>query len=82
MKALASIPANLQEVAISNTDCGKEFDNQVVDEALTVFQIERSLSSKGFPYDNAVAESTIKSFKTEFVNGRVFAFIAITTGVG
>ncbi|SHG76657.1 Transposase InsO and inactivated derivatives [Virgibacillus chiguensis] len=72
MKALASIPANLQEVAIFHTDRGKEFDNQVVDEALAAFQIERSLSSKGCPYDNAVAESTFKSFKTEFVNGRAF----------
>ncbi len=72
MKALASIPANLQEVAIFHTDRGKEFDNQIVDEALAAFQIERSLSSKGSPYNNAVAESTFKSFKTEFVNGRGF----------
>lgn len=31
------------------------------------FDIQRSLSDKGGPYDNAVAESTYKSFKKEFV---------------
>uniref|UniRef100_UPI0013E8AAD7 IS3 family transposase n=1 Tax=Longirhabdus pacifica TaxID=2305227 RepID=UPI0013E8AAD7 len=29
--------------------------------------IKRSLSAKGCPYDNAVAEATYKIFKTEFV---------------
>ena len=32
----------------------------------------RSLSRKGNPYDNAVAESTYKSFKFEFVYGHTF----------
>lgn len=72
MKALASIPASLQEVSIFHTDRGKEFDNQIVDEALAAFQIERSLSTKGYPYDNAVEESTFKSIKTEFVKNRNF----------
>ena len=30
---------------------------------------------KGCPYDNAVAESTFKSFKAEFVNRRIFTSI-------
>lgn len=30
------------------------------------------LSNKGTPYDNAVAEATFKTIKTEFINGRVF----------
>lgn len=27
---------------------------------------------KGCPYDNAIAESTFKIFKTEFVSGEIF----------
>ncbi|KIL77795.1 Mobile element protein [Bacillus badius] len=34
---------------------------------LSTFQIGRSLSMKGCPYDNAVAEATFKMIKTEFV---------------
>ena len=63
-ESFSQFPANLQEVSIFHTDRGKEFDNQIIDEALAAFQIERSLSTKGCPYDNAVAESTFKSFKT------------------
>ena len=37
-----------------------------------MFGIKRSLSEKGTPYDNAVAEATFKIIKTEFVSGRVF----------
>src|SRR5699024_6016913 len=55
------------------TDRGKEFDNDLIDEALETFQIQRSLSEKGSPYDNAVAEATFKSIKTEFVYGNVFS---------
>ena len=39
---------------------------------LETFNIERSLSLKGCPFDNAVAESTFKIFKAEFVHGRNF----------
>ncbi|NGM84180.1 IS3 family transposase [Paenibacillus sp. 7124] len=35
---------------------------------LKTFNIGRSLSMKGCPYDNAVAEATYKIMKTEFVN--------------
>lgn len=34
---------------------------------MEAFDIIRSLSHKGTPYDNAVAESTYKSFKAEFI---------------
>ena len=37
---------------------GNEFKNQVIDEILEAFNIERSLSMKGCPYDNAVATLT------------------------
>ncbi|SIS64641.1 putative transposase, partial [Salimicrobium flavidum] len=34
--------------------------------------IDRSLSEKGCPYDNAVAEATYKVLKTEFIYGETF----------
>jgi len=34
------------------------------------FEIGRSLSMKGCPYDNAVAEATYKVMKTDFVKTR------------
>lgn len=51
-----------------HTDRVKEFDNRLIDEALETFNIQRSLSIKGCPYDNAVAKATFKVFKTEFAN--------------
>jgi len=44
----------------------------VIEETLEAFGIERSLSRKGSPYDNAVAEATFKIVKTEFVKGNWF----------
>ncbi|MRJ48422.1 IS3 family transposase [Aerococcaceae bacterium DSM 109652] len=35
--------------------------------------IQRSLSMKGCPYDNAVAEAMFKVVKTEFTNGACFS---------
>ena len=55
-----------------HTDRGREFKNQVIDEALETFKIKRSLSLKGCLYDNAVAEATFKIIKTEFVKKRHF----------
>lgn len=39
---------------------------------LQTFNITRSLSQTGCPYDNAVAESTYRAFKIEFVNQESF----------
>lgn len=39
---------------------------------LNSFEISRSLSKKGYPYDNAFAEATIKIIKTEFVKNEEF----------
>src|SRR5690625_1395002 len=72
-QAFSSVPYNLYELEMFHTDRGKEFDNSLIDQALETFGIERSLSEKGSPYDNAVAEATFKSIKTEFVYGRVFS---------
>lgn len=39
---------------------------------MKTFKIERTLSKKGCPYDNAVAEETYKIIKTKFVFDRIF----------
>lgn len=44
----------------------------MIDDALETFEIKRSLSLKGSPYDNAVAEAMFKVIKTEFVYGQHF----------
>jgi transposase InsO family protein len=63
-----NIPLN--QIRIFHTDRGKEFDNLVIEEILETFHITRSLSRPGNPYDNAVAETTYKTFKTEFCKKR------------
>ena len=65
--AFLSSSVNLSKVKIFHTDRGNEFKNQLIDELIDAFGITRSLSHKGCPYDNAVAEATYKIFKTEFV---------------
>ena len=72
-RAFSTIQCDLHKLEMFHTDRGKEFDNELIDEALETFQIQRSLSEKGSPYDNAVAEATFKSIKTEFVYGNVFS---------
>lgn len=44
----------------------------MIDEVLETFKIKRSLSTKGCPYDNAVAEAIMKVMKTEFVKQMQF----------
>lgn len=66
-EAIYSIKYPLTKVKIFHTDRGKEYDNKEVDEILDTFDIQRSLSEKGSPYDNAVSEATNKILKTEFV---------------
>ena len=72
--AFASVKANLAQIQMLHTDRGSEFDNMLIDEILETFNINRSLSLKGCPYDNAVAEATFKLVKTEFINRRIFEF--------
>ncbi len=67
-RAITSISVRLDRIRMFHTDCGKEFDNALISQALQTFGIERSLSMKGCPYDNAVAEATFKIFKTKFAN--------------
>lgn len=71
-QAIQSIPYALTKVNLFHSDRGKEFDNQLIDEMLEAFDITRSLSQAGCPYDNAVAESTYRAFKIEFINPETF----------
>ena len=55
-----------------HTDRGSEFDNALIDEILATFNINRSLTLKATPIDNAVAEATFKLIKNEFICRRSF----------
>ena len=71
-KAFSTVQTNLNQTKIFYTDRGNEFKNKIIDEILETFDIERSLSMKGCPCDNAVAEAAYKVIKTEFVRNRTF----------
>ncbi|MDQ0220405.1 transposase InsO family protein [Peribacillus cavernae] len=74
-QALSTGKADLSQIQLFHTDRGGECKNKLIDEALDTFEINRSLSMKGCPYDNAVAEATFKIIKTEFVKGKYFESI-------
>jgi len=71
-RAFSSIQGDLRHIQLFYTDRGSEFKNQLIDRTLAAFQIGRSLSMKGCPYDNAVAEATFKTIKTEFISQMKF----------
>ena len=70
--AFARVKGNLANIQMFHTDRGSEFDNILIGELLENFGISRSLSLRGCPYDNAVAEATFKLIKTELVNQCAF----------
>ncbi|MFZ3580518.1 IS3 family transposase, partial [Virgibacillus sp. DJP39] len=72
-RAFGTVKRPVENVKLFHTDRGSEFKNVVIDELLSEHKIERSLSHKGNPYDNAVAETTFKILKTELVNGTHFS---------
>lgn len=71
-EAFMNTNINLSKIQIFHTDRGNEFKNKIIDEVLQAFNINRSLSKKGCPYDNAVAEAGYKIIKTEFAFNRIF----------
>ena len=71
--AFQSVEGSLEDIRLFHTDRGNKFKNQTIEELWKAFHIERSLSHKGCPYDNAVAEATFKIIKTEFVWNETFA---------
>ena len=74
--AFYTVETDLRQINIFHTDRGSEFKNNVVEQILMAFGINRSLSNKGNPFDNAVCESMYNIIKTEFVFDREFADLA------
>ncbi len=72
-EAFLNSSVNLSKIKVFHTDRGNEFKNKNIDEVLEAFKIKRSLSKKGCPYDNAIAEAGYKIIKTEFAFNRVFS---------
>lgn len=70
--AFATLGFPLTDIDVFHTDRGSEFANSDIDELLEAFDIRRSLSRKGNPYDNAVIESTNRILKKELVYRRAF----------
>ena len=75
LAAFATLDFPLTDVQVFHTDRGSEFDNTRIDELLDVFDIKRSLSRKGNPYDNAVVESMNRLLKKELVYRNSYATI-------
>ena len=75
LSAFATLDFPLTDVQVFHTDRGGEFDNTRIDEPLDVFDIKRSLSRKGDPYDNAVVESTNRLLRKELVYRNSYATI-------
>lgn len=70
--AFGTVKQPLETVKVFHTDRGSEFKNVGIDELLSQYNIKRSLSDKGNPYDNAVSETTFKILKTELINDMHF----------
>lgn len=68
-----TVQGNLEDIHIFHTDRGNEFKNYLIEQTLNSFNIMRSLSYKGCPYDNAVTKVAFKIIKTEFMNKHHFA---------
>lgn len=64
---IATVKQGLHAFSIFPTDRGSEFKNEGIDKILETHGIERSLSQKGNPHDNAVAKTTFKTLKTEWI---------------
>lgn len=66
-KAFSRINYPSDKIKIFHTDRGNEFKNTTIEGILETFDVKRSLSAKGNPYDNAVSEAGMKVIKTEFI---------------
>lgn len=62
-KALLRCNYSLKDIKVFHSDRGNEYDNIKIDNILETFNIERSLSRKGNPYDNAVSGAMNKILK-------------------
>lgn len=68
--AFATLSFPISDIEVFHTDRGSEFDDAGIDLMLEAFGIERSLSAKGCPYDNAVDESTSRILKADSSTAR------------
>lgn len=68
--AAPSLP--ISDIEVFRTGRGSELDNAEIDPMLEAFGIERSLSAKGRPRDNAVDESTDRILKAELARRETF----------
>lgn len=66
--AFATPSFPISDIEAFHADRGSEFDSAEIDPMLEAFGIERSLSAKGRPCDNAVDESTDRILKAELVH--------------
>ena len=71
--AFATAAFPLAGIRAFRADGGGEFDDIPIDDLLGAFGIERSLSGRGCPYDDAVDESTNKMLKAELAYGESFS---------
>ena len=71
--AFATLGFPLTDIDVFRADRGSEFANSDIDDPLEAFDIRRSLSRKGNPYDNAAIESADRILKKELVYRRAFA---------
>ena len=70
--AFATLSFPISDIEVFHTGRGSEFDDAEIDPMLEAFGIERSLSAKGCPYDNAVDESTNRIPRAELVHRETF----------
>jgi transposase InsO family protein len=71
-QAFMSMQIDFFKIKIFHSDRGGEFLGKDLQEQLTYYDIERSLSDKGCPIDNAVCESVFNTIKKEFIKRSVF----------
>ena len=74
-RALLRCKYSLKDIKIFHSDRGKEYNNVKIDNILETFDIERSLSRKENPYDNAVSEAMNKVLKVEFIYQNKFEIL-------
>lgn len=70
--AFATPSFPISDIEAFRTGRGGELDNAEIDPMLEAFGIERSLSARGCPCDNAVDESTDGILKAELVHREAF----------
>lgn len=70
--AFATPSFPISDIEVFHMDRGSELNNAEIDLTLEAFGIERSLSAKGCPYDNAVDESTNGILKAELARREAF----------